>query len=368
MEIENRFHDLPPLKRFKLMENGDKQQKENLPSVSSTLPAKKRKESRDFSPFPSYPPAITTTYCLPAKKRVWAIQPFDIDLNVEFDHPLSDDENPQKEIPDPNSNEGSRIEEVKIEEENDDDDDDGIVCAICESTDGDPSDPIVLCDGCDLMVHTTCYGHPFTTNGVPEGDWFCDQCLASKSEVSCCLCPKTGGALKPTTDGRWAHVVCSLYVPEVYFKDSEGRQGIDVSNVPNRRWKQRCYLCHIKSGCAVDCSEPRCPLAFHVTCGLKEDLCFEYTEGRKKAAIVAGFCRSHTDLWLKVKTFFMKNFFQIRFIFLLLFLGVNILLFLLAATTNWKVQDCGWIQEHQITKPWSSYPFFFSFSILGHHL
>lgn len=284
------------------MEKGNKLQEGNFSSVSSTLPAKKRKESRDFS----HSAAITTTYCLPAKKRVWAIQPFDIDLNVEFNNPLSDDDKkPQKDIPDLNFNEG-QMEEEKIEEKNDDDD--GIVCAVCESTDGDPSDPIVLCDGCDLMVHTTCYGHPFTKNGVPEGDWFCDQCLASKSVVSCCLCPNTGGALKPTTDGRWAHVVCSLYVPEVYFKDSEGRQGIDVSNVPNRRWKQRCYLCKIKSGCAVDCSEPRCPLAFHVTCGLKEDLCFEYTEGRKKAAIVAGFCRSHTDLWLKVK----KNFFQIH--------------------------------------------------------
>jgi hypothetical protein len=42
----------------------------------------------------------------------------------------------------------------------DDDDDDGIVCAVCQSTDGDPSDPIVFCDGCDLMVHATCYGNP----------------------------------------------------------------------------------------------------------------------------------------------------------------------------------------------------------------
>ncbi|KAK2987316.1 hypothetical protein RJ640_006404 [Escallonia rubra] len=30
-----------------------------------------------------------------------------------------------------------------------------------------------------------------------------------------------------------------------------------------------------------------------------EELCIEYREGRKKGVIVAGFCKSHTDLWDK---------------------------------------------------------------------
>ncbi|KAI5662267.1 hypothetical protein M9H77_21590 [Catharanthus roseus] len=315
--MENRLHDLPPLKRFKFQQNNEKLEENpgrNL-ADSSCLPAKKRKESRDSSSFS--PNSSSASICLPAKKRVWAFQPFDIDLNVEY-NPVSDVE-PQKKTPDPSfhlkesevQNEEEKIETLENKNEiADNDDDDGIVCAICESTDGDPSDPIVLCDGCDLMVHTTCYGHPFT-NGVPDGDWFCDQCLASSESASkaedsikfkpfsCCLCPVKGGALKPTNDGRWAHVVCSVYVPEVFFEDPVGRRGIDVSKVPNRRWKQRCYLCKSKKGCAIDCSELKCPLAFHVTCGLKEDLCIEYSEGKNKAAIVAGFCRSHTDLWMK---------------------------------------------------------------------
>ncbi|KAL8516006.1 hypothetical protein ACS0TY_014615 [Phlomoides rotata] len=90
--------------------------------------------------------------------------------------------------------------------------DDGIVCTVCESTDGNPTDPIVLCDGSDLMVHASCYGHPLTT-GIPDGDWFCAQCIESNSQISCCLCPVSGGALKPTTDGRWAYLVCAIYVP-----------------------------------------------------------------------------------------------------------------------------------------------------------
>ncbi|KAL6283363.1 hypothetical protein ACE6H2_014292 [Prunus campanulata] len=181
---------------------------------------------------------------------------------------------------------------------------DGIVCAICKSTDGDASDPIVFCDGCDLMVHATCYGDPLV-KGIPEGDWFCTQCSLSSvpsqsnEPSSCCLCPIKGGAMKATRDGRWAHIVCALYVPEVFFKDPEGREGIDCSKVPKRRWKERCYVCKSSRGCAIQCSELKCPLAFHVTCGLNEDLCLEYREGRKQGAIVAGFCKTHSDLWKK---------------------------------------------------------------------
>ncbi|KAJ8532294.1 hypothetical protein K7X08_012217 [Anisodus acutangulus] len=272
---------LPPAKRFMLMQQ-QQQQIENESISLSNLPAKKRKFTPENPPISN---STVTTLCLPAKKRVWAFHPFD--LNEEYNPlPFNDDD---------------EINEEKITT-NDNDDDDGIICVICNSTDGDPSDPIVLCDGCDLMVHTTCYGHPFT-DGIPEGDWFCAQCLASKSgpkSFTCCLCPETGGALKSTMDeGKWAHIVCGLFVPEVFFNDPEGREGIDFSKVPKRRWEKKCYICKSRNGCAIDCSEPKCPLSFHVTCGLKNELCIEYTEGRRNGGVVAGFCTSHTELWKK---------------------------------------------------------------------
>uniref|UniRef100_A0A7N0RBQ5 Protein Jade-1 n=1 Tax=Kalanchoe fedtschenkoi TaxID=63787 RepID=A0A7N0RBQ5_KALFE len=181
---------------------------------------------------------------------------------------------------------------------------DGIICEICQSTDGDPSDPIVFCDGCELMVHATCYGNPLI-KGIPDGDWFCHKCDFFEAErplksVSCCLCPSSGGALKPTNDGGWAHIVCAVYVPEVFFVDSEGRDGIDVSKICGKRWKKRCYVCKKIKGCVVDCSEAKCALSFHVTCGLSQDLCIEYREGTtRKGGIVAGFCKDHTQLWNK---------------------------------------------------------------------
>ena len=182
--------------------------------------------------------------------------------------------------------------------------DDGVLCAVCASTDGDPSDPIVFCDGCDLMVHASCYGSPLA-QAIPDGDWFCSVCAAEKStpaaRPSCCLCPARGGAMKRTTEGQWAHISCALLVPEVFFRDPDGRDGVDCSLVPAHRFAKDCYICESNNGCALECSQPKCALGFHVSCGLDAGLCIEYREG-KGGAIVAGFCRKHTELWEKVKS------------------------------------------------------------------
>ncbi|WCJ32345.1 RING/FYVE/PHD zinc finger superfamily protein [Euphorbia peplus] len=340
MEEDNiTLQSLPPLKRLRLLQQRHlHDNKENF-NPSFQLPSKKRKESR-------HPPSHCSFFPLPAKKRVSALHPdFFLDLNIEYkgdpdvlsecppnpfveiphlegrgvksESSISIVPNPFVEIPHlVKQDEGSESEsqpeppvltatdpqiseekETPVEEE-DDEDEDGIVCAICQSTDGDPKDPIVFCDGCDLMVHTTCYGNPLI-KGVPDGDWFCAQCLVSKPDkaLSCCLCPTKSGAMKPTTDGLWAHIVCSVYVPEVFFEDPDGREGINCCKIPKRRWQDKCYICKTRKGCAIRCSEPMCPLAFHVTCGLNQDLCIEYKQG--KEIIVAGFCRTHSDLWKK---------------------------------------------------------------------
>lgn len=331
--MDSKFYGLPPLKRLRLLQQQEREQQQeqrlDAPITSTCLPAKKRKESRESAAV-----AASLGVCsLPAKKRVWALNPdcssiksiSHIDLNIEYNPRFLEEGEEKREL-----------EEEKKERENgvsvlnatcqifvgtgrvdgEEEEDDGIECAVCQSTDGDPSDPIVFCDGCDLMVHANCYGNPLV-KGVPEGDWFCNQCLGPHSSqtkknpkaFSCCLCPNTGGAMKPTVDGRWAHLVCAFLVPEVFFKDPEGRDGVDCSKVPSRRWKQKCYVCKISNGCAIDCSEPKCSLSFHVTCGLREDLCIEYRQGGNRAGVVAGFCKNHTQLWKKVFfSFFIRKF------------------------------------------------------------
>ncbi|PWZ33543.1 NuA3 HAT complex component NTO1 [Zea mays] len=209
---------------------------------------------------------------------------------------------PLKEEPRNGADEVAAQEPVDVE----DDDDDGVRCAVCASTDGDPSDPIVFCDGCDLMVHASCYGNPLA-RAIPDGDWFCSPCVAGRGKPaaarrrSCCLCPAGGGAMKRTTEGKWAHISCALLVPEVFFRDPDGRDGIDCSRVPAHRFARGCYVCGgNNNGCALECSQPKCGLGFHVSCGLGAGLCIEYQEGKGGGgAIVAGFCREHTELWEK---------------------------------------------------------------------
>ncbi|KAI3949836.1 hypothetical protein MKW92_024493 [Papaver armeniacum] len=318
-----KFYEVHPLKRFKLKSKQREEGEQNQKSSSKLLPAKKRMKCSDLTPSPKKPlQNQTSSVCLPAKKRVWAIQPISPEKPIQlFDLNLEYKQSPEKthkkicfsesKSEEQDANNGVTVEkEEEIEREEDldvEEEDDGIVCDVCKSTDGDPSDPIVLCDGCDLMVHSTCYGNPLI-EGIPEGDWFCCTCQASidnekkeKSNLDCCLCPIKGGALKPTTDNRWAHITCALLVPEVFFRDPEGRQDIDCSRVPGKRFKEVCYVCKSKNGCVIQCSEPNCDLAFHVTCGLKQELSIEFKEGRnsRKGGIVAGFCKSHTELWEK---------------------------------------------------------------------
>ncbi|CAD6233146.1 unnamed protein product [Miscanthus lutarioriparius] len=164
-------------------------------------------------------------------------------------------------------NGADEVAQEREEEQEPVEDDDGVLCSVCASTDGDPSDPIVFCDGCDLMVHASCYGNPLA-QAIPDGDWFCSLCITKKSK------------------------------PAVFFRDPDGRDGIDCSRVPAHRFAKGCYICEGNKGCALECSQPKCGLGFHISCGLGAGLCIEYQEG-KGGAIVAGFCREHTELWEK---------------------------------------------------------------------
>ena len=61
------------------------------------------------------------------------------------------------------------------------------------------------------MASQACYG----ILKVPEGSWLCRTC-ALGVQPKCLLCPKKGGAMKPTRSGtKWVHVSCALWIPEV---------------------------------------------------------------------------------------------------------------------------------------------------------
>jgi NuA3 HAT complex component NTO1 len=178
-------------------------------------------------------------------------------------------------------------------------DDDSLLCAACGTTDGDLSDPIMFCDGCDLMAHASCYGSPLVQS-IRNDDWLCSLCSAKKSKTmvrsSCCLYPSKGGVMKRTTEGQWAHIACALLVPEIFFWDPDGRDGIDCSLVSVHRFTKECYICERSNGCSLECSQAPAQVQPRLLCFLwSRRLCIEYREG-KGGAIAAGFCREHTEL------------------------------------------------------------------------
>jgi len=186
-------------------------------------------------------------------------------------------------------------------------------CAICDDGDCENTNAIVFCDGCDLAVHQECYGVPF----IPEGQWLCRKCqqvgrgvpvsqpslLAQTKHAdtfqTCIFCPNSDGAFKLTTESRWSHLLCAIWIPEVSLGNHTFMEPImEVANVPKQRWKLVCYLCNQKMGACIQCGSKNCYQAFHVTCARKAKLYLKMKAAHGGLAIsdvssMKAFCDKH---------------------------------------------------------------------------
>ncbi|KAJ7335481.1 hypothetical protein JRQ81_013422 [Phrynocephalus forsythii] len=126
---------------------------------------------------------------------------------------------------------------------------------------------LISCAKCCVQVHASCYGVP--SQEIHDG-WLCSRCKREAWTAECCLCNLRGGALKQTTDKKWAHIMCAIAIPEVRFGNVTERTPIDVSRIPLQRLKLKCIFCRQRikkiSGACIQCSYGRCPASFHVTC------------------------------------------------------------------------------------------------------
>lgn len=145
--------------------------------------------------------------------------------------------------------------------------------------DNDGLSQLLTCEECKICVHASCYGVSDVTK-----KWKCTRCTKQMFSAECCLCCQRGGALKPTSDGKWAHIVCALSIPEVKFENIQKREPINAYKITSERSKLRCYYCNplLNSektfGVCVQCSQGRCTSSFHVTCAYAAGVVYETSD------------------------------------------------------------------------------------------
>ncbi|KAF3921429.1 hypothetical protein ABW21_db0203244 [Orbilia brochopaga] len=87
----------------------------------------------------------------------------------------------------------------------------------------------------------------------------------------CALCPhnpKHEGLLD-TDEGKKAHKLCAMYIPETFFTtdpETNEERVSNVSSIPTARTNLKCYFCRLKQGACFQCSETKCVRAYHATC------------------------------------------------------------------------------------------------------
>ncbi|KAL2098461.1 hypothetical protein ACEWY4_004941 [Coilia grayii] len=171
--------------------------------------------------------------------------------------------------------------------------DEDVVCDVCQSPDGEDGNEMVFCDKCNICVHQACYG----ILKVPEGSWLCRICALGIAP-RCQLCPKRGGAMKPTRSGtKWVHVSCALWIPEVSIGNPEKMEPItNISHIPSNRLALSCCLCKDRTGACIQCSAKSCRTAFHVTCGQRGGLKMSTVLTEADEVKFKSFCPQHSGL------------------------------------------------------------------------
>jgi len=199
-------------------------------------------------------------------------------------------------------------------------------CAVCAGTaDVAFTRETLRCVRCALPVHPRCYGLQSAAAG--GGGWMCWVCrdatekgkantpavlaaratappgsvkpsseekLAMYRGVSCILCPVQLGAFKQCTDGRWCHVACAQWMPEISIRDVDELQTIrGVQQMPRERAKQPCVVCGRAAGVTMRCSYGHCQTAFHPLCARQAGLHVRASDGAKPHH--RAYCEKHSQ-------------------------------------------------------------------------
>ncbi|KAK4166264.1 DNA damage-responsive transcriptional repressor RPH1 [Cladorrhinum sp. PSN259] len=100
-------------------------------------------------------------------------------------------------------------------------------------------------------------------------------------EPPCCLCPNDipGAEIMDTDDGRKAHRMCALYLPETYIESVDGKEIVaNVTGIDKARLDLKCLYCRSKKGACFQCSQKKCPRSYHATCAAAAGVFVEEAE------------------------------------------------------------------------------------------
>lgn len=184
------------------------------------------------------------------------------------------------------------------------------VCHVCCSGDlPDRSNQLLVCDSCRVFVHQRCYG----VQDFSVGPWLCSWCKHCREtgtelySTPCCLCPSSGGALKPvakdtaerksTVSGSFVHLFCSQWMPEVYVEDTRKMEPImNISEIKDTRKKLVCNICKVKYGACLRCTHGTCRTSFHPICAREARHRMEiWGKIGSEAVELRAFCSKHSD-------------------------------------------------------------------------
>lgn len=127
-------------------------------------------------------------------------------------------------------------------------------CEVCNSLESMDDDPIVLCDGCDLGFHRSCYKIDMSLESAEE--WFCDRCASkenSSSDYLCLVCGLSEGAKEKDQNSAWCHPICHPFLESMPLSP---RQCSSCTNGGGAR----CFSCpaSIHPYCAINKIQEQC--------------------------------------------------------------------------------------------------------------
>lgn len=167
-------------------------------------------------------------------------------------------------------------------------------CAVCRWVEDWEYNKIIICNRCQIAVHQECYG----AREVQDlASWVCRACETLDIRRECCLCPVTGGALKPTTTGQcWVHVTCAWFASVVSFVNDKTMEPADgILKIDARSFRKVCIICKQMHGSCIQCC--KCHKSYHAMCASKagyrmELHCYNGRNGNQKTTMIS-YCASH---------------------------------------------------------------------------